>query len=206
MTKIILKSLLICCVILATSFSAYGQKNSKTSDNGVVINGVKWATRNVGAPGTFATSPESAGKFYQWNRRVAYPATSKVSNWDNSIPDGTEWTAANDPSPDGWRVPTLDEIKSLLDTKKVTNESTTQNGVNGRKFTDKSSGNSIFLPAVGSRYHNVRSLFGVGGTGFYWSSSSYSDGAYILYFRRDRHAESGSDVRRNGLSIRCVAK
>ncbi|MDR0873068.1 MAG: hypothetical protein LBN27_06320, partial [Prevotellaceae bacterium] len=33
--------------------------------DGVLINGVVWAKYNVDAPGTFAATPESAGKFYQ---------------------------------------------------------------------------------------------------------------------------------------------
>jgi hypothetical protein len=34
----------------------------------VVIDGVKWATCNVDSPDTFASDPQSAGMFYQWNR------------------------------------------------------------------------------------------------------------------------------------------
>jgi len=45
----------------------------------------------------------------------------------------------------------LDEIKTLLDTTKVSNEWITENGINGRKFTDKVTGNSLFLPAAGCR-------------------------------------------------------
>lgn len=47
----------------------------KTSDQGVVINGVCWATHNVAAFGTFADKPE-----------------------------GKEWEKTNDPSHAGWRV------------------------------------------------------------------------------------------------------
>ena len=36
--------------------------NSNVTDKGVVINGVKWATRNVATPGTFAANPEVACK------------------------------------------------------------------------------------------------------------------------------------------------
>jgi len=39
-------------------------------ETGVVINGVKWATRNVDKPGTFVANPEDFGMLYQWNRRV----------------------------------------------------------------------------------------------------------------------------------------
>ncbi|MDR1698223.1 MAG: hypothetical protein LBR75_00145, partial [Prevotellaceae bacterium] len=58
--------------ILSVS-TAFAQSN--TEDKGAIINGVKWATRNVDMPGTFAETPESAGKLYQWNRNVAWNTT-----------------------------------------------------------------------------------------------------------------------------------
>jgi len=45
---------------------------SRIHDEGVVINGVKWATRNVDRPNTFAETPESAGMFYQWNDKIGW--------------------------------------------------------------------------------------------------------------------------------------
>jgi len=42
----------------------------KRTDEGVVINGVKWATCNVDNPGTFVNRPETTGKIYQWNRKT----------------------------------------------------------------------------------------------------------------------------------------
>lgn len=35
------------------------------TDEGVEINGLIWATRNVDAPGTFAKNPEDYGMYYQ---------------------------------------------------------------------------------------------------------------------------------------------
>ncbi|MCL2327680.1 MAG: fibrobacter succinogenes major paralogous domain-containing protein [Bacteroidetes bacterium] len=178
----------------------------KTTDTCVVINGVKWATRNVDAFGTFAEKPESAGMFYQWNRKKAWSATGEVANWDSSVPTGTTWEKSNDPSPKGWRVPTKAELQSLFDTEKVTNVRTTQNGVNGRKFTDRTTGNSLLLPAAGYRDYSDGALYGAGVRGFYWSSTPYETvemyayaagfyegGAYVYY-----------DGRRDGLSVRCV--
>jgi hypothetical protein len=37
---------------------------SSTNDQGVIINGIKWATRSVDAPSAFATTPESVGMFF----------------------------------------------------------------------------------------------------------------------------------------------
>lgn len=140
------------------------QADAHYSDEGVEINSVKWATRNVDMPGTFAAAPESAGMFYQWNRNVGWSATDPLINsnggtvWDNSLLTGNDWSPtdiiwepANDPSPCGWRVPSPDDIEKLLDANKVTQEWAVQNGVEGIKFTDKVTNSSIFLPAAKGR-------------------------------------------------------
>jgi len=204
---------LISDISRAINRQQYGQQNSATTDKhsvptdkGVVINGVKWATRNVASPGTFAAKPEDAGMFYQWNRKKAWAATGVVTGWDSSYPSGTTWGKSNDPSPAGWRVPTFDEIKKLLDTNKVSNEWTTQNGVNGRKFTDKTTGNSIFLPAVGYRTDSGGTLDNAGTNGVYWSSTQYDNFfAYYLYFSSG-YAGYYYLYRRDGQSVRAVAE
>jgi len=95
---------------------------------GVVINGVRWATRNVGAPGTFVSSPCDYGEFYQFNKGT----TDFLLNDDYSVyANSDSWLPANDPSPAGWRVPTLDEIQKLLDTNYVTYEWINNNGLIG---------------------------------------------------------------------------
>ena len=164
--------------------------NSATTDVGVVINGVKWATRNVDAFGTFAATPESAGMFYQWNRKKAWSATEPGldiaigadGGWDETVPAGTTWEKVNDPCPKGWRVPTKEELQSLLDKSKVTNESTTQSGVTGNVFTDIATGNTLFMPAIGFR-RDDGTLRNVGVASCYWSSTaheSYETQAYII--------------------------
>jgi len=151
--------------------------------SGVVINGVKWAICNVGKPGTFTARPEDAGMFYQWNRKVAWPATGdKVTGWVSSYPAGDTWAKSNDPSPAGWRVPTREELRKLLDVNKVSHEWTTVNGIKGKKFIDKTTGNSIFLPAAGYRNYNDGLLTLAGWNGYYWSNMKYgSDRAYALF-------------------------
>ena len=185
-------------------FNSCGQSSS--SDEGVVINGVKWATRNVGKSGSFVNKPEDAGMFYQWNRKQAWTGVDEeLSGWDSSMPEGDAWEEANDPSPAGWRVPTLAEINKLLDTDKVSNEWTIQNGVGGRKFTDKATGNSLFLPAVGYRGGREGILDEVGALGTYWSATAYADrGAYCLNFYSS-DAGSSDSFRSCGYAIRAVA-
>ena len=120
----------------------------------VKIDGIRWATRNVGAPGTFVQNPEDAGMLYQWNRRVGWSSTNPMVNsdggtvWDDSTPTGTAWYPENDPCPDGWRVPTRWELQSLFDAGSVP---ITYNGVSG--FLFGTAPNQVFLPNTGSRRH-----------------------------------------------------
>ncbi len=199
-----MKEILLFTILFFAIPGVYAQSN--TEDKGVIINGVKWATRNVDEPGTFAETPESAGKFYQWNRKKAWNITGDVIGWDSTNPESTEWTKTNDPSPQGWRVPTLEEINSLLDEEKVHNEWTTQNGVQGRKFTDKENANSLFLPVVGYRSRVNGVLYDAGTNGGYWSSMyNGSNYAGYLYFDTNNTSES-SDYRTLGQSVRPVAE
>ncbi|GHV42804.1 hypothetical protein FACS1894180_0150 [Bacteroidia bacterium] len=172
---------------------------------GVEINGVVWSPYNVDAVGTFATTPEAPGKFYQWNRNVAWDATGDVSGWDDTDPEGDSWTTANDPSPEGWRVPTQAELESLLDLTKVSRVWTTQNGVNGRLFTDIASGNTLFLSVTGSRFYSNGTL-NYAETGYYWSSTA--DGTTTAYYLRfsTSYADCYSFYRRYGNSVRSVAE
>jgi uncharacterized protein (TIGR02145 family) len=198
------------------SFSRKLIKITSTTDSSVVINGVRWATRNVNTPGTFATNPEDAGMFYQWNSKVSWATTGTVTGWNGSwngdynTPSATDtWTATNNICPTGWRVPTLAEIQSLLNTSKVTSIWMTQNSVMGRIFIDKTTGNSIFLPASGNRYTINGTLEGSGSIGNYWSSTAWSSvpyDTYGLYFDSWVTAWGNDYLRGYGYSVRPVAQ
>jgi len=153
-------------------------------EEGVVINGVRWATRNVDAPGTFAKNPENYGGLYGWNSKKLLFLMGYGT--DFSHPVGSTWEKANDPSPSGWRVPTRDEFEKLLDSNKVNNEWATLNGVEGRRFTDKATGYSIFMPAAGWKdpYYDVMNFLYRGGN--YWINSA-DETLYLsyLFFSKD---------------------
>jgi|GEM_PF-5136199 len=181
-----------------------------TTDPGVVINGVRWATRNVDMPGTFAENPESLGMFYQWGRNIGWSSTDPLINsnggtvWNNSAISSGVWTSFNDPCPPGWRVPTRAETETIHG-ENVISDWTTVNGVNGRILIDINTGNSLFLPAVGWRNNNG-TLNNVGTVGFYWSSASNSwSRAWVLEVNNS-FMSAGTELSDNvnGLSVRCV--
>jgi len=188
-------------VILATLLFAA----CKTIDDnapekiGVKINGVVWAPYNVAAFGTFAATPESAGKFYQWNRKTAWTVTGGITGWDSTNDKGNTWTAANDPCPKGWRVPTWNEFRTFYDADEVELDMTTFNSIDCLRVSDKKTGKTIFLPAIGGRDRIDGSRMGEGAVG-YWSSTEDNDSiAYALV--------GGVRIfKAYGLSVRCVAE
>lgn len=92
---------------------------------GTKIGDIVWANANVNDPDTFGDNCEVRGLLYQYNCNVGYPSYSKDDSGDTEtvvpgFPTGpydtmsNEWKEENDPCPDGWRVPTIDEIKALI--------------------------------------------------------------------------------------------
>ena len=182
-----------------------------TTDAGVEINGIRWATRNLALPGTFAPYPHSTGRFYQWgtlNGVTHHWASTgrEVIGWDANK-NRIAWTTANDPCPTGWRVPTVAEFTILRDAG--FSEWTQLNGVNGRFFG--TAPNQIFLPAAGWRVAGLGLLDSVGVSGNYWSSSTEGSGErYARAFYLSQHPDHVVTMLWtwfiSGLSVRCVAE
>ena len=185
--------------LIISLFPFYGMaENSATHDEGVVINGVRWATRNVDAPGTFADNPEDFGGYFQWNKAT----TEWTVNWIGD--DDTEKTWENDPCPDGWRIPTAKELDILINTRSTWRR---KNGVNGRIFGRRN--NTIFLPAGGwaDKSGDNIYIFHIGNFGNYWSNSNHhrTSAIYMAFDRRKTFLFSAYNPHRK-YNIRCVAK
>ena len=146
--------------------------------------GTKWACCNVGA-----SKPEDYGSYYAWGETKTkevytgdtyqYYQNGSYVNIGSDIA-GTEYDAATANWKAPWQMPTYEQFEELRDN--CTSELTTQNDVNGMKFTGINGG-TIFLPAVG--YCWVSGLLEVGSCGGYWSSTlgeSAPDVAGGLYF------------------------
>ena len=161
--------------------------------------GTRWATCNVGA-----SSPTAYGNYYAWGETTTKSSYTEdnytYTGNPTTLPSSADAATANWGS--GWRMPTYNEMNELKNNCTVT--WTTQSGVNGSLFTGPN-GNSIFLPAAGSR--NDTSLGGAGSNGYYRSSSltSNASNAWFLYFRSGNCGVSSSG-RYYGLSVRAVCQ
>ena len=139
--------------------------------------GTRWASCNVGAK-----RPEGIGEYFTWEDRI---------------------DAIHIECGDGWHLPTLDNIQELL--KNCIHEWTSVNGVDGRLFTSKINGNSIFLPAAGNKYDDK--TFYKDCRGYYWSDSPCDDNhmAHTLFFFAG-NAYASNCYRDRWQSVRLVRK
>ena len=164
------------------------------------INGVKWATCNIGA-----TTPEGYGDYFAWG--ATYPqakyesADYRESSLSANLADAND--VAYQKLGSEWRMPSFEDIQKLLDTDKVTWSSwTTENGVNGYWVSDKvKTEQKIFLPAAGVWSYGLNDA-GYSGD-FLASKFRDSDNAYYLYFRSGKQFWNLSN-RYFGLSVRPV--
>ena len=197
--------------------------------------GTKWANMNVGAEKpedyglyfawgetTGYTSDTNDGHSFEWatykwcndgigTTVTKYCPTSETDYWGGSgTPDNYLRLKDSDDAACAlwggkWRMPTKEEIEELVN--ETNSVWTTVNGVEGMKFTSKTNGNSIFLPAAGDRHD---SSYGNGGVeGSYWSSSLYESGpyyAYGLYFSMVAAYRSNCTRGTVGWSVRPVCK
>ena len=166
-------------VLALGALSSCKKKNDLIDESGetvegVMIDGITWATRNVGTAGQFVENPWDYGGYFTFEE-------------------------AQTACPTGWRTPTRNEYDSF---GYFVREWTAQNGVNGLRFG--SGDHTIFLPAAGGRNTNgsVNSQ-GIGGQYWSSTAGSSSDGYSLLFSSSGVYPVDPSDYY-YGFSVRCV--
>lgn len=185
--------------------------------------GLLWASTNVGAE-----KPEDFGLYFAWGETEGYEgitdekqfswsdyklcggSDSTLTKYNNNSSYGTVDTLtileqvddAAYTSNNICRMPTKAELKELAANTTLTWE--TLNGVDGRRFTSKTNGNSIFIPAAGNCYDG--SVNNVGSNGYLWSSSLVGGDPISGWFLGFNSGGVSMDYRNrcNGFTVRAV--
>ena len=168
---IIISTIAIASVATMVFFAGCSARRNASNrvEEGVVINGVRWATRNADGLRAFVSSPEAPGGFYE-STFVRRNGDHRVSR-SNRARDrytlrrgsghltrgGGTWN----PCPPGWRLPTIPEFESLIAVGSVW---TAVNGVNGRLFG--TAPHQLFLPAAG-QFDDIYRVRNVNEIGYY---------------------------------------
>ena len=201
--KPLFNSITLFCLVVITLSSCKKEDDVTPKDDGA--NGweyvdlglsVKWATCNIGA-----SKPEEYGNYYAWGEtetkslytwstykhcngsydtQTKYCTDSDYGTVDNKTTLDKSDDVAYTTLGGKWRMPTDAEWTELRTQCNWT--WVTYSGVKGYKV-EASNGNSIFLPAAGSR--DGSNLSDVGSYGSYWSSSlgeSNLGRAWDVYF------------------------
>ena len=149
--------------------------------NGILINGVVWATRNIGNACEFVDKPEECGALYVGNE-------------------------AHLVCPKGWHLPTEEEFNSLLDASDLGYKMGWGglNGAPGYKIIDRNGNTVLFLPAAGYWDYQTNKFCGSGNVGCYWGRSVYEQLQCNLVFDRSTSRISYGPPALGAL-LRCVA-
>ena len=194
-----------------------------------------WSKSNLSASGLSA-NPEDYGDYYAWGETApksdyswstykwcngsknTFTKYNTSSSYGSTVDNITELQrdekegetmddAAREKLGGKWRLPTDAEWKALIEQctwARTDNYNGT--GVAGRIVTSNKNGNSIFLPASGSRFDG--GIYGAGSSGYYWSSSldtDYPYGARDVLCNPDG-VYRGRDPRYYGNSVRPVSE
>lgn len=183
------------------------------------------------------------GKLYQWGRKEGQgykdnvyedatfpyettsfgggtPETDKF--YHNWAVQAKEWPVESDPCPEGWRVPTSEELVSLvnglqqndfvtgLESQWTASNNNTGNrhyGLPGFWFygSTEDGEEKAFFPATGFYRYDLQGTQIRGMSGCYWSSTAHENGtAWYMDFNRRGYIDTYFDNQACGRSIRCI--
>lgn len=204
------------CAITASAQSASDNNNAAEAVDLGLPSCTLWASCNIGA-----TSPEEFGDYYSWGEtepKASYKleeyrhfkaGQENVMAIRRAFADlgkdiaGTQYDVAHVKWGEEWQMPSLGQFQELE--QNCVWEWTSVHEVVGYKITSKTNGNSIFLPAAGSKASQRTSNIGV--YGLYWSSTVAYDGPsggcnLLIQKGSDRRRQTSS--RALGYTVRAV--
>ena len=143
-----------------------------------------------------------------------------ISGWSSTSATDYSWNVdentpvkvtANDPCPDGFRVPTRNEWQAV-DANNVDNltgatwsAGPTEFG-NALQYGPDANGKLLTLPAAGNRSSASGALVYRGINGLYWSSTGLGGLAFNLNFNSSNVTPANFNPRTSGFSVRCIAE
>jgi uncharacterized protein (TIGR02145 family) len=153
---------------------------------------------------TNSTSP------YDWFSDGGTQNTAALrKGWGDGTTGANPAKGQNDPCPTGWKVPSRAHWGSIFmgGTSSGTPNSATANSWDWTGNHGFKVGSALYLPAAGCRYYDAGTLYVVGSTGLYWSSTwlDATNSFYVSFY--DSYVSPDNLNRRAfGYSVRCVAE
>ena len=187
----------------------------------VRINGKVWMRNNLGDNRTNVDLPPfNQSNYYQFGRSTIVANTGtqpgEIAGWNTSAAANNAWNSgtetipvktANDPCPNGYRIPTVRELQSLLDNTVHTQLGTTppsdSNFDNAMVYTSKrNNAVKLTIPAIGARNGGAGRLNNRGLRSNLWTSTAVDNST------ANANTTSGVTihVKRTGDPVRCVAQ
>ena len=140
----------------------------------------KWAKYNVGA-----SKETDLGGLFGFGDMTGFQTSIDLDDYASANIYKTDRDVANKVYGSWVTMPTIDEFEELF--SECTKEWVEQDGVAGYKLTGPN-GNSIFLPAAGTRTQNT--ISGQGTNGYYLSGSiNASDNQFAMAYSFDQNAD-----------------
>ncbi len=204
--------------------------------------GTLWATCNIGA-----NYPEEYGDYFAWGEtetkdnyswetykycmgssttltKYCWERSQKKYGYNGYEDDLRELLPEDDAATKNWganwQMPSGEQIEELINSEYTTMIHTSQNGVDGRMFTSKINGNSIFFPYAYYRYDTFIPSINWDFDGHYWSRSLDTNhdswnGSYLGFYnfkeagphnKVEYRIFCGNDYRCYGYPVRPVVK
>ena len=166
------------------------------------IHGAKYKFGAKNATLTMAVDQANSGVISNWSNTTIFP--QQASGY---------WSSANNPCPDGFRVPSLEEWRAVANPliNQVTPTTTSTWNLSGSNFDcGIYVGSAMFLPAAGARSRYNGALEARGSEMGYWSTHSESTNfATQLYGNQNglmlsNTWHAGYTAKAYGFSVRCI--